>query len=65
MASQSLRICIQMYNVRESLPFFVSILPEKYVVGFSVRNTFVYKFANFARLYFPQFTTFRHQPWQF
>ena len=34
------------------------------MVDFCVRNTFVYKFANFARLYFPQFTTFRDQTWQ-
>ena len=35
------------------------------VVTFSSRNTNVYKFANFARPYFPCFTTFRHQTWQF
>jgi membrane-anchored protein YejM (alkaline phosphatase superfamily) len=32
------------------------------VVAISARNT---KFANFARLYFPHFTTFRNQTFQF
>ena len=27
------------------------------MIGFRVRNTFICKFANFARLYFPHFTT--------
>ena len=35
------------------------------VVTFSSRNTNVYKFANFVTPYFPCFTTFRHQTWQF
>ena len=35
------------------------------MVGFRVRNTFVCKFANFAMPYFPHFTTFRNQTWQF
>ena len=35
------------------------------MVGFSVRNTFVYKCTNFARPYFPYFTTFSNQTWQF
>ena len=30
------------------------------VVGFSASNTFIYKFANFARLYFCDFTTSRN-----
>ena len=63
MASRSLRICIQMYYARESLPFLYQFCLKS--GRFPVRNTFVYKFANFVRLYFPQFTTFRHQTWQF
>ena len=35
------------------------------MVTSSSRNTNIYKFANFARLYFPCFTTFRDQTWQF
>ena len=35
------------------------------MVVFRVRNTFVNKFANLARLYFPHFTSFHNQTWQF
>ena len=35
------------------------------MVAISARNTIIRKFANFARLYFPYFTTFPHQIFEF
>jgi hypothetical protein len=38
---------------------------EPKMVTISARNTNIYKIRNFARLYFPSFTTFRNQILQF
>ena len=54
-------IALQSY-ARKKLPFSAEIVAK--MVTFSSRNTNIYKFANFAMLYFPCFTTFRYQTWQ-
>ena len=58
---------IRVYNVlrmQKPIYYFWGKIGAK-VAGFSVRNTFIYKFVSFARLYFPYFTQFRNQTGQF
>ena len=63
MASQICKFVYICITREKSYHFSAEIVAE--VVTFSSRNTNIYKFANFARQYFPCFTTFRHQTWQF
>ena len=56
---RSLQI-LYIFVFREEKGYHVCDSFSSKMVTFSSRNTNIYKFANFTRLYFPSFTTFRH-----
>ncbi len=60
------------YSLTKFANFLIILLRAEIVTTFgskmvtiSARNTIIGKFANFARLYFSYFTTFRHQILEF